>query len=117
MYYSKINKAKTLNGLCLFLIIISMLFSNNFDSYAQQELIYGNYPVLRGATNPQEIKSDYKIDDAKKEELRQIMLMARLNAIDIQNYKSSPNKVLTNLDTIKALVNLSQEENDIKDTG
>lgn len=116
MYYSKINKAKTLNGLCLFLIIISILFSNNFDSYAQQELIYGNYPVLRGATNPQEIKSDYKIDDAKKEELRQIMLTARLNAIDIQNYKSSPNKVLTNLDTIKALVNLSQEENDIKDT-
>lgn len=104
MYYSKINKAKTFKGLCLLLII----FILSDVSIAQQKLTYGNYPVLRGSTNPQEIIADYDIDDAGKY-LRQAMLSANLKAWTIKNSEFKPNETLTNLDAIRAISNLTNE--------
>lgn len=115
MYYLEINKAKTLKGLCLFLTALIMIASSILNIYAEQPISYGNYPVLRGTTNPQEIQEDNKITDAGRN-LRQMVLASRLKAFKPQNNKIYPSRQLTNLDTIIALTALSGTDKDITNT-
>ena len=100
------KKAKVIKSLCNFAVLISIGIASITSSFAEQQLAYGNYPILRGLTNPQEVSENFKISDAGLN-LRQMVMLSSLDIIKPSKGKISPNKKITNNELIKAMVKLS----------
>ena len=100
------KKAKVIKSLCNFAVLISIGIASITSSFAEQQLTYGNYPILRGLTNPQEVSENFKISDAGLN-LRQMVMLSSLDIIKPSKGKISPNKKITNNELIKAMVKLS----------
>lgn len=123
MYYLETNKnprkinkgARAVKSLCVFVIVATMTFSNCIFAKAEQPLDYGNYPIVRGVTNPQELPLEYNITDGGNN-LRQLTMAKKLGVLDTQNGSIFPNRNLTNAEMLKAMVKLSGEELDFKDS-
>lgn len=108
------KKAKALKALCTFAILTAFTISSNLTVLAEQPLSYGNYPVIRGVTNPQETIKDYSIKDASTN-LRQMALAKRLGVLDTQRGNIFPNRNLTNAQMLKAMVKIAGEADGISD--
>ena len=110
----KSKKAKALKALCTFAILTAFTISSNLTVLAEQPLSYGNYPVIRGVTNPQETIKDYSIKDASTN-LRQMALAKRLGILDTQRVNIFPNRNRTNAQMLKAMVKIAGEAEGISD--
>lgn len=111
MYFSKTNKKRSLQSIfTCFAMVMSLAVHVN----AEQPLPYGNYPVLRGATNPQESMYDYRITDAGNK-LREFSFAKLIGVIDTQNGKVNPNEILTNQRLIDSLAKLQGQTEPVED--
>ena len=110
----KSKKAKVVKALCTFAVLTAFTITSNLTILAEQPLSYGNYPVIRGVTNPQETIKDYSIKDASSS-LRQMVLAKRLGLLDTQNSNIFPNRNLTNAQMLKAMVKIAGEDEGILD--
>ena len=108
------KKAKVVKALCTFAVLTAFTITSNLTILAEQPLSYGNYPVIRGVTNPQETIKDYSIKDASSS-LRQMVLAKRLGLLDTQNSNIFPNRNLTNAQMLKAMVKIAGEDEGISD--
>lgn len=99
--YRVLNKniiAKAFLCLCLsFFIITNLVFAEK-------------YHRVRGVTNPKEFIEDYNLRDASSN-MRQMVFAEVIGVFDRdENRNINPKKVMTNLDMMKALVDLSDKD-------
>ena len=111
MYFLKTNK---FNSLLSLILSLAMVLSMSIASVAEQPLQYGNYPVLRGTTNPQEIATDYTIKDAGAK-LREMTFASIIGVIKPVKGITKPNETLNNQKLIDAFAKIQGQTEPIED--